>query len=477
MLHSKNNTMKKIIFFVLLLTISTSCTDSFEEINTNNNQPTSSQPKQMLPNVIFNLANSNVTNSYDFGDILAQYGGFYEYNQLDVYDWGADNRFWGLYKWLNDIYDIKKQAIALNDKNYEAISLVLETYTMSLITDTYGYAPYIEASKGEEGILKPKYDSQEAIYTQLLLNLDNANAMINVTTKVEGDLLYSGDMLKWKKFCNSLHIRLLMRISNKVNVNARLNEILTKPAQYPLFTSNADNANYVYSGSYPNISPMSDGVNRLYGYNIVIPSTHLVNTLITNNDPRLAEWIDPIVGTTNQLGLQPGLALDQIGEPTKYSRRAEDYFYTKTKISSLFMTYSELNFLLAEASQRNLITTGAAQSYYNTAVEASFKQWNVIMPTDYLTVTAPYSATTEVLYTQKWLALYHTGVESWLDWKRTGKPSFIKAGPGAKNNGKIPRRIMYPSLEQSVNAQNNNDALQKMGGTDDINAKTWWDNF
>ncbi len=142
------------------------------------------------------------------------------------------------------------------------------------------------------------------------------------------------------------------------------------------------------------------------------------------------------------------------------------------------MTYSELNFpYLAEASQRNLITTGAAQSYYNTAVEASFKQWNVIMPTDYLTVTAPYSATTEVLYTQKWLALYHTGVESWLDWKRTGKPSFIKAGPGAKNNGKIPRRIMYPSLEQSVNAQNNNDALQKMGGTDDINAKTWWDNF
>jgi hypothetical protein len=69
---------------------------------------------------------------------------------------------------------------------------------------------------------------------------------------------------------------------------------------------------------------------------IVVPSTHLVNILLANNDPRLEEWIDPIYGTTNHLGLQPGLALDQIGEPTNYSRRAEDYFILKQKISSIF---------------------------------------------------------------------------------------------------------------------------------------------
>lgn len=477
MLHSKKNIMKKFITLLFFCGLSISCTDGFEEINTNKNQPTVSQPKQLLPNVIFNLANTNVNNSFNFGDIVAQYGGNYEYNELDVYNWGADARFWGMYKWLNDIYDIKKQALLLQDKNYEAISLILETYTMQVITDAYGDAPYSEASKGEEGILKPKYDTQEEIYTQLLLNLDKANAMIETATKAEGDVLFNGDMLKWKKFANSLHLRLLMRISNKINVSTKLNEIVSKPAQYPLFASNADNATYFYSGSFPNISPMSDGINRLYGYNIVIPTTNLVNTLIANNDPRLAEWIDPIEGSTSQLGLQPGLTLDQIGEPINYSRRAEDYFYTKTKIAALFMTYSELNFLLAEASQRNLITTGSAQTYYNTAVEASFKQWNVVMPADYLTTTAPYSATTEVLYTQKWLALYHTGTESWFDWKRTGKPSFIQAGPGSKNGNKVPRRIMYPSLEQSVNAQNNSTALQKLGGTDDINGKVWWDKF
>lgn len=469
--------MKKFITLLLLCSFSISCTGDFEEINTNKNQPTVSQPKQLLPNVIFNLANTNVNNSFNFGDIVAQYGGNYEYNELDVYNWGADGRFWGMYKWLNDIYDIKKQAILLQDKNYEAISLILETYTMQVITDAYGDAPYSEASKGEEGTLKPKYDTQEEIYKQLLINLDNANAIIDTKLKVEGDILFKGDMLKWKKFANSLHLRLLMRISNKINVSNQLNEIVSKPAQYPLFASNADNATYFYSGSFPNISPMSDGINRLYGYNIVIPTTNLVNTLIANNDPRLDEWIDPIAGSNNQLGLQPGLTLDQIGEPTKYSRRAEDYFYTRAKIAALFMTYSELNFILAEASQRNLITTGSAQNYYNVAVQASFQQWNVEMPANYLTATAPYSATTEVLYTQKWLALYHTGTESWFDWKRTGKPGFIQAGPGAKNGGKVPRRIMYPSLEQSVNAQNNSAALQKLGGTDDINGKVWWDKF
>lgn len=468
--------MKKFLILVLLLSASISCTDQFEEINTNKNQPTAAQPKTLLPNVIFNLANENVSNAFDFGDIVAQYGGNYEYNELDIYNWGASSRFWNMYKWLNDINDIKKQAIVLNDKNYQAVALILESYVISVITDTYGNVPYSESSKGEEGILKPVYDSQEQIYAKIFENLTTANSLIETSKSIEGDLLFNGSMLKWKKFCNSLHVRLLMRVSNKTVVNTKLSEIVSNPATYPLFASNSDNANYKYTGVFPNISPMSDGINRLYGYNIVIPSTHIVNTLITNNDPRLEEWIDPIAGTTNHKGVQPGLALDQIGEPTKYSRRAEDYFYTKNKITSIFMTYSELNFLLAEARQRNIITTGTAQGYYNAAVEASFNQWNVTMPSNYLITTAPYSATNDVLFTQKWLALYHTGAEAWLDWKRTGKPSFIQAGPGAKNSGKVPRRIMYPSIEQSVNAENNSAAVKAIGG-DNINAKIWWDNF
>jgi hypothetical protein len=468
--------MKNCLLFVLLLSLMVSCTDQFEEINTNKNQPTLAQPKTLLPNVIFNLANANVSNAFDFGDIVSQYGGNYEYNQLDLYDWGTDNRFWNMYKWLNDIQDIKKQGIALGDKNYEAIALILESYTISTITDAYGNVPYSEATSGEAGILKPVYDSQEQIYTKIFENLTKANSLIETSKTVEGDNLFGGSMLKWKKFGNALHVRYLMRVSNKINVASKLAALVSNSTTYPMFASNSDNATYKYSGSFPNISPMSDGVNRLYGYNIVIPTTHLVNNLMINNDPRLDEWIDPIVGTTNQRGVVPGLASDAIGEPATYSRRAEDYFYTKSKIAALFMTYSELNFLLAEARERNLISTGTAQGYYNTAVEASFNQWGVIMPSNFLTSTAPYAAGSDTFYTQKWLALYHSGVESWLDWKRTGKPSFIVGGPGAKNGRVVPRRLLLPSLEQSVNAENYDKAVQAMGG-ETINTKVWWDKF
>lgn len=468
--------MRKNIIYVLLLSLVVACTDQFEEINTNKNQPTAAQPKTLLPNIIFNLANANVSSAFDFGDIVSQYGGNYEYNQLDLYDWGADDRFWNMYKWLNDVQDIKKQAISSGEKNYEAIALILESYIISSITDAYGNVPYTEAASGEQGILKPVYDSQEEIYAKIFENLTQANQLIDTNKSVEGDRLFGGSMIKWKKFANSLHVRYLMRVSNKINVSSRLETIVSNVATYPLFTSNEDNATYSYSGSFPDISPMTDGVNRLYGYNIVVPTTHLVNNLMSNNDPRLNEWIDPIAGTNDHRGLVPGLPSDAIGEPSGYSRRAESYFYEKSKIEALLMTFSELNFLLAEARERNLISTGTAQNYYNTAVAASFAQWGVTMPSDFLTTTAPYAANSDTFYVQKWLALYHSGVESWLDWKRTGKPSFIVGGPGAKNGGLVPRRILLPSLEQSVNAENYEKAVQDMGG-ETINTKVWWDNY
>jgi hypothetical protein len=97
------------------------------------------------------------------------------------------------------------------------------------------------------------------------------------------------------------------------------------------------------------------------------------------------------------------------------------------------------------------------------------------MPGDFLTQSVPYDANNlDRLYEQKWLALYHSGIEAWFDWKRTGKPAFIQAGPGNVNNGLVPVRLQYPSLEQSVNASNYQTAAQRIGG-DNINARVWWD--
>jgi len=182
--------MKKIIIYIVAIVGFYSCTNQFEVINTNKNQPTSAEPKFLLPTVIFDLANNSALAAYDFGEVISQYGGYYEYNSLDIYNWGSDSRFWSLYDYLENVKDIKKQAIASGNKNYEAVALVLESYMTSILTDSYGAVPYSEANKADEGIYKPKYDSQQAIYTALLENLTQANSLFDTNGTISGDILF-----------------------------------------------------------------------------------------------------------------------------------------------------------------------------------------------------------------------------------------------------------------------------------------------
>ena len=311
--------------------------------------------------------------------------------------------------------------------------------------------------------------------TKIFDKLEEANSIINVSASIKGDILYNGDMLKWQKFANSLRLRLLMRTSTKNNVSTALSTILNNASKYPIFESNLDNAIYNYSGALPDVSQVAlPGGGRGYDYYLLIPSSHLINQLNKNNDPRLDLWISPKVETDDiTLGVLPGQSISDIGRPADFSRRATSFFESATLIKGIFMTYSELNFILAEANEKGIITTNTAKNYYDIAVKASFDQWGVTMPNNFLTTTVPYDNATDRLYNQKWLALYHSGVESWFDWKRTGKPSFITAGSGNINNNLVPVRLKYPSLEQSVNKKNYEAASSIMGG-DKINASSWW---
>ncbi len=468
--------MKKIIYLVVALIVFSACTEGFENINTNPNNPEEASENLLLPTVIFDVTNTMVNESYNFGDIIAQYGARYEFNDLDIYRWQSDDRFWSpMYTILQNIKDIKNIADANGNANYKAVALILESYIYSVITDAYGDAPMSEANRAEEGIIAPVYDKQEAIYTKLFENLEKANEIIKMSETISGDLLYNGNMLAWKKFANSLRLRLLMRISTVKNVSAELSSILNNSTKYPIFESNADNAIYEYSGSLPNISQVAlPGGGRDYDYYLLIPTNHFINLLNTNNDPRLNLWVSPKEGTNDKtIGVTPGQSLSDIGRPADFSRRATAFYESATLIQGIFMTYSEVNFLLSEASEKGLISNNTAKNYYDMGVTASFEQWKVPMPSDFLSVTIPYDATTDLLYEQKWLALYHTGIESWFDWKRTKKPSFIKAGSGNINGDKVPVRLKYPSLEQSVNKTNYDAASSAMGG-DEINASSWW---
>lgn len=469
--------MKKIFIAVSLALMTLACTEDFETLNINKNQPEVVTPDLLLPSVIFNLADFSVNQSYGFGDIIAQYAARYEYNDLDIYRWTANGSFWSLYDYLQDIKDIKLYGQENADPNYEAVGLILEAYCFSMLTDAYGDVPYTEANQAEEGIISPIYDTQEFIYTQLLEKLEAANELINTAASIQGDLLYNGNMNNWKKFGNSLRLRMLMRISNVQDVSGSLQEIVDNPSRYPIFESTADNAVYTYTGTTPNLSPYSEGRGREYEYFISMPTSHLVNVLQNNDDPRLEIWLDLKAnedGTYEYVGVEPGQNLGDIGRAKDYSARDSSFFYEPSKIKSIFITFSEVNFILAEAAARNLIS-GSSKEYYEAGVAASFEQWGVDIPSDFLSSTVPYvEGDEESFFEQKWLALYHTGTEAWFDWKRTGKPSFIQAGPGNINNNLVPVRILYPSLEHSVNSSNYKQATERIGG-DNINSRIWWD--
>ncbi len=475
--------MKKIIYSMTFLVLLVACTKDFENINVNPNSPQTATEALLLPTVIFNLSNLLVNESHNFGEVTAQYGARYQFNDLDLYRWQPDDRFWSpLYAILQDLNDIEKIAVTNGNVNYQAIAKILKAYIFSLITDAYGDVPMSEANQAQEGITTPTYDTQQSIYQKLFTLLEEANTSIDLSVTVGGDRLYQGDMMKWKKFANSLRLRLLLHASNKLDVSAAMSEITNNPGTFPLFASNDDNAVYTYSGVLPDIAPVAaPGGGRGFEYFLNIPTTHFINTLHKNNDPRLDLWIsprdcdgsDPGCTPDNLQGLAPGQTTGDIGGASDYSRRAVAFFESATLIKGILMTYSELNFILAEAQEKGLIATGSAQQYYNDGVTASFDQWGVAMPSDFLTTTIPYDNTTDRLYEQKWLALYHTGFEAWLDWKRTSKPSFIQAGPGTINNGNVPFRLLYPALEQSINAQNYNTAADAMSG-DNINSSSWW---
>ncbi|WP_109832659.1 SusD/RagB family nutrient-binding outer membrane lipoprotein [Reichenbachiella versicolor] len=477
--------MKRIICFLALATVFFSaCTDDFESINTNGNQPESVGSEFLLPTIIFDFANINVNEAYNFGDIISQYAANYEFINLDLYRWSGDDRFWSpMYQVLLNIQDVKSQAIADGDQNLEAVALILESQVMSVITDAYGHVPYSEALLAESNMITPSYDNQEDIYNQLFTNLERANSLIDTDGSVKGDILFDGNMAMWQKYANTLRVRLLMHTANvNTNISSNLKAILENPAKYPLLGSTEDDVIYEYSGVVPDVSTVS-AVNggRAYDYFLSVPTTTFIDNL-DDNDPRLELFLSPrqcaegdaTCAADRLQGVAPGLDQSNIGRPADYSRRSEEFYNSGTLIQSIWVTYSELNFILAEAREEGYISTGTAKGYYDAAVEASFTQWGLTMPADFLTTTAPYDNTTEVLYEQKWLALYHVGIEAWLDWKRTRKPSFIKAGPGTSNNGNVPVRLFYPADEQSLNAENYENAIKLLDGNDDLNAGAWW---
>jgi hypothetical protein len=471
---------------VAVLLFAAGCDSRFEDVNSNPNEPEQVSPNLLLPNVIRSAVNTSVNTAHTTGNLVLQYVSKVSFaTEIDRYNWAGVGYWEAYYDDLRNLTDMIRIAREQDNPNYEGVGLVMKSWIFSMLTDAYGRIPYSEANT--QGENTPVYDSQEAVYRGLLADLEEANRLIDPGSGqgIRGDILYDGDLLKWKKLANSLRLRLLMRLSEKqgqvdsVDVQAQFSEIVDNPGQYPVFEGNADNAALEYLDSRPNEWPRH--TSRAGTFRTYRMSQTLTDTLKAYDDPRLPVFADLPDSLDTYVGVPNGLTDDASnefngGRAFQSSLNTTKYFEEPNAAEGLIMTYAEVLFLKAEAAARGW-TSGDAQSLYERGVEASMEQYGQSMPDGYLSQPGvEYPAGNQEraidrINKQKWIALFYTGLEGWFNWRRTGVPA-IEPSEENVNQDQIPVRFRYPESEQSLNAENYQDAVEQQGA-DDINTTMW----
>lgn len=480
--------------FILLAVMLFGCTEEFQDINRNPNDPQTATPNVLLPGIERDMMAALLTEVWEIGNTVIQHTAKNQFVNEDRYLWGERNRIWNaVYDNMRDVNNILLQAEKDNMPNYKAVALILRSWMFSLATDSYGDVPYSEAMKGKEGIFFATYDEQEKIYDGILADLEKANTLLVGAVNISGDIIYSGDVTKWRKLANSLRLRYLMRISDRKNVSDQLQAILDEPAANPIFGSNSDHAVYTYRSSSPDQFPLFSA--RIGSFNEFRASKTMTDKLLSCNDPRLSVFFRPTPETEltsdtsddEYAGIPNGMndvdALTFNGGP-EFQSRVGKLFYEEANTAEglqvaqgVIMTYAELQFILAEAREKGIITTGNAAEYYNNGIVASFNFYGLTPNPNYFTHSdVLYTGTTgeklTKIGTQKWISLYFQGMEAWFDWRRTGYPALPLAVSAQAD--RIPVRFIYPISEQSLNSANRAAAVARQG-EDGIITPVWWD--
>ncbi|KEO71982.1 SusD/RagB family nutrient-binding outer membrane lipoprotein [Anditalea andensis] len=505
------------VFLGLQMIWLAACTGDFEEINTNTNSPETIPSSLLLPTVMRTTANQVAGQAWGIGNVVMQYTAKIQFTNEDRYNWGPfGDPYESFYNAQRDISNIIKISEPQGQLNYVGIAKVIRAFQYAFMTDAYGELPYSEAINAKEGINYPVFDSQEAIYTGILNDLKEANELLGSSSEsVSGDILFNGNIQNWRKLANSLRIRALMRISLRKDPGAELEEMLANPEKYPIFTGNEDHAVLQHLPDVPNQHNLYTA--RSGSFDEYRLSQNLEFTLKELNDPRLFAYAQPtnasgagVIGSLNDyLGVPNGLSDEEAlqfspsGDPSKggsnyisrvgflWSCAACTPLANPVGYQSILMSYSELQFLLAEAREKGFISIGTAETYYLNGIHASFDYYasrynaiNLPQIAARLKVDDGYFGQDKVAYTgskadklykignQKWIALYFSGLENWFDWRRTAIPA-IKPGPAAFES-MVPRRFMYPSTVQALNEENYRAAISRQGD-DRITTRVWWD--
>lgn len=483
-----------------------SCDKGFEEMNTNPNALTDPAVKSMFTLAEIYVDGQDFSNTRGNNIYAAQIvqhfsslgGSGSKYTYSSEYSAALFGESYG--KGLNQIY----QLLSVLDNTPENSNMIQALRIMKVLmfqklTDTYGEVPYFEAVKGYNGnIFSPKYDTQEAIYNDLLKELDEAGTALDASKPFAGnaDLYYQSDVARWKKLANSVMLRVAMRLS-KVNP-AKAKEFVEKAYSKGVFASNDDSLVLKHDAGPVGVktNPITSSWvrNDLNGgeSNIKFSKT-FIDLLKNTNDPRLRIYAKLEATGDNNPANQQGLANDAKEFPGGDKKLFSDpntSTVLRLDAPTLIMSYAEVQFLLAEASVRGWNVGGSAQTYYENGVKAAMNILTIfgdkvpaVTTAEYNTYITTYpfkSAGTEAqkieqIITQKWIVLLFNGFEAFSEYRRTGYPVLVPVNdPSGETQGTIPRRLIYDQSELLTNAANYKVAIQRQG-LDLMTTRIWWD--
>lgn len=483
----------KIINKIALSTIfiaaigTTSCTSDFVEMNTNPNASSVASPQSLLGPTLVSTINNNLNRNFrinnEFMQVTVTTTDSREFHRYELRVSESENMWRSWYTQLTNIRDIYTNAEATKQTGYQTfqgISLILDVWVSSLLTDMFGDVPYFESNLGKTGNTTPKFDAQEDIYIDLFNKLDSANVLLAKNVNFPNELantdpIYNGNAEKWRKFGNSLYLRLLMRIAHKdeARIGAKINDIVSRPKDYPVMNYNSESAILRFTNTLPYVTEFYNArdfdFNGDKGY-----SEFFINNLLQLEDPRISRWATE-AGVGMYAGMMSGYRKGAIPE---IQSKIQLGLKTEPLLGNI-MNFGELQFILAEASLRGYINNDAT-TYYENGVKSSTQLWGIEIDDTYfdneaadLMSTTSFEDKLKKIHLQKYFSLIFTDFQQWYEHRRTGQILDLYKGPGLLNDGKMPIRLNYPIIVQSLNKANYDEAVAKLGG-DGINEKMWW---
>ncbi|MDR7209052.1 SusD/RagB family nutrient-binding outer membrane lipoprotein [Flavobacterium piscis] len=479
--------MKKIILTTLtIISLMTSC-QSDEQYEDKNRDP--KNPTQVSSDFLFNSATKSLFDQMTSTNVntnifrmLGQHWTETTYVDEANYDFNTRNipqNHWS--EMYRDVLLDLATAKTNNDADTEISDAtkktrnaqieILAVYTWAQMVETFGDIPYSQSLNAGTYVL-PVYDDAATIYDDLLTRLTAAIPNLTDSGFGAADNIYGGNTTNWKKFGNSLLLRMGIRVADVPALAAKSTAAIQSAVSGGVFTSNADNAALTYSGSTPNTNPVWVDLVQSGRSDFVIANT-LVDKMNALNDPRRPFYFDENLGTGVYVGGPYG-DNNNFSAYTHVSARIID----PTNPASL-MDYSEVCFYLADAAERSISgTPAAAAGFYNAGITASFDYWGTPNVAAYLLNPAVNYATASGTWkvkigTQLWLAMYNRGYEAWTAWRTYDFPGFNLP---AVSEDPVPTRYTYPINEQNLNKTNYTAASTAIGG-DNQTTKLFWDKF